>query len=110
MFNKGRKEDINLDELLLNLRKEEVNYDDAKALVKSIQLKTEEDLKTIIEELKKGNIILLKMDYLYKKNIVQLKTMIGQIKKKVKAMDGDVGRISETLALLTPPKVKIYRK
>ena len=87
MFNKGRKEDINLDELLLNLRKEEVNYDDAKALVKSIQLKTEEDLKTIIEELKKGNIILLKMDYLYKKNIVQLKTMIGQIKKKVKAME-----------------------
>jgi len=111
LLNKSKGEDVDIEEFLNNLDvSEEEMYDSADAYVKPIILKADTDLKMVAKELKGGNIVLLNVTDLVKRNPLRLKEQIGKLKRFVDDIDGDIARISEEQVLLTPTKIKIVKR
>ncbi len=103
--------DENIEEFLNNLDvSEESMYDDADALVKPMSLSADTDIKTVTEEIKKGNIVLLNIGDMQKRNAGQLKEMIGRVKEAAHSINGDIARISSDRVLVTPQNVKIIKR
>lgn len=107
----GKKQEIDIEEFLnsLDVDEEEI-YEDADAFVKPISLQTDADKDLVIEEAKKGNIILLNIADLSRRNAIKLRDLVSGIKEQIDAIDGDIARISHDRVLITPSKVKIIKK
>lgn len=106
-----KSESIDIEEFLNNLDvEEETLYDNADAFVKPYNLNTPEDAKAIINEMRQGNIVLLNIGDLSKRNAIRLKELIGAIKNEVSNVDGDIARISSERVLVTPSRVKIIKQ
>ena len=107
----GKQQEIDIEEFLNNLDVEEESlYDNAEALVKPVALENTADKDLILEELKKGNIILMNISELSKRNAIKLRDLVNLIKQQVERIDGDIARISSDRVLVTPSKVKIVKK
>lgn len=107
----GKKEELDIEELLNNLDVDETSiYDNADALVKPVTLNSEQDVTIVIEEAKKGNLVLLNIADLSKRNALKLREYVDQIKQSVSSIDGDIARISQEKVLITPARVKIFKK
>jgi len=107
----GKKDEIDIEEFLNNLDvEEETMYEDADAFVKPVSLQGDEDRDLIIEEMKKGNIILVNIADLAKRNAIRLRDLINGIKTEADQIDGDIARISTDRILVTPSKVKIIKR
>jgi uncharacterized protein len=112
-FNKvmTKEDNVDLEDFLNNLDEvEEESYDDADAFVKPMDLVVDADIQSIMAEVKQGNIVLMNIADLAKRNGMKLKELVGKIKVEVKAIDGDIARISQGRVLITPSKVKIIKK
>ncbi len=112
-FNKvmAKEEEVDLESFLNNLDDvEEETYDDADAFVKPMDLVVDADVAAIMNEAKNGNIVLVNITDLAKRNALKLKDLIGVVKQEVKAIDGDIARISQGRVLVTPSKVKIIKR
>ena len=112
-FNKvmTKEESVDIEDFLNNLDEvEEESYDDADAFVKPMDLVVDSDVEAILNETKQGNIVLMNISDLAKRNALKLKELIGVIKVEIKAIDGDIARISQGRVLITPSKVKIIKK
>ena len=112
-FNKvmTKEENVNIEDFLNNLDEvQEESYDDADAFVKPMDLVVDSDVQAIINEAKQGNLVLMNIADLAKRNSLKLKELISMIKTEVKAIDGDIARISQGRVLITPSKVKIIKK
>lgn len=102
---------IDIEEFLNNLDvEEETMYEDADAFVKPISLQNEADRDLILEEVRKGNIILVNIADLAKRNAVRLRDLINSIRSGVEGLDGDIARISHERVLITPSRVKIIKR
>ncbi|MCX6801001.1 MAG: cell division protein SepF [Candidatus Diapherotrites archaeon] len=112
LFNKVMsKQDSDIEEFLNTIDEEpEENYEDADAFVKPMDLISEADATAIIKEAKSGNIVLVNIDDLSRRNSVKLKELIGRIKREIKLIDGDLARISQERIIVTPSKVKIIKR
>ncbi|MFH1586248.1 MAG: cell division protein SepF [Candidatus Diapherotrites archaeon] len=107
----GKKDEIDIEEFLNNLDvEEETMYEDADAFVKPISLQGDEDRDLIVEEMKKGNIILVNIADLAKRNAIRLRDLINGIKIEADKIDGDIARISTDRVLVTPSRVKIIKR
>ncbi|MBN2127499.1 MAG: cell division protein SepF [Candidatus Diapherotrites archaeon] len=107
----GSKEEIDIEDFLNNLdAQEEDVYADADALVKPISMENDEDVKVVCDELRKGNILLLNIANLSKRNALKLRDLISQVKTEVESINGDIARISTERVLVTPSKVKIVKR
>ncbi len=112
-FNKvmTKDEGVDLEDFLNNLDEvQEESYDDADAFVKPMDLIVDADVTSIMSEIKNGNIALVNIADLSKRNALKLKELVGLIKAQVKAIDGDIARISQGRVLVTPSKVKIIKR
>ena len=112
-FNKvmTKENEVDLEDFLNNLDEvEEETYDDADAFVKPMDLVVDADVDAIMKEVKDGNIALVNIADLAKRNAQKLKELVGILKEQVKAIDGDVARISQGRVLVTPSKVKIIKR
>ncbi len=106
-----KQDEFDIEGFLNNLDvEEEAMYEDADAFVKPISLERDTDKDLVVEEVKKGNIILLNISELAKRNAVKLRDLINAIKAEVEAVDGDIARISSDRVIVTPSKVKIIKK
>ena len=106
-----RRDDLDIEEVLNNLDVDENSiYDNADALVKPISLNSEQDVVMVLEEAKKGNLVLLNIADLSKRNGLKLREFVEQIKTTVSSIDGDIARISPDRVLITPARVKIFKK
>jgi len=107
-----RKEDgIDIEDFLNNLdADDDTIYEEADAFVKPVTLTTEADTANIVQEAKAGNIVLLNIGELSKRNAIKLKELVTRIKSGVEEIDGDIARISHDRVLVTPSKVKIIKK
>ena len=106
----GKKEELDIEEFLNNLDvEEEAMYEDADAYVKPLNLQNDTDKDLVLEELKKGNVILLNIADLSKRNQLKLRDLINQIKNSVREIDGDIARISQERVIITPHRVKIVK-
>ena len=68
------------------------------------------DVEKVNDELTKGNIVLLNIEPLYKKNTIKLRQAVSEIKGKIHEINGDIARLSDTKVLITPANVKIAKK
>ena len=105
-----RKDEVDIEEFLNKLDEEDDLYEDADAFVKPIFLKSDEDINLILKEAKAGNIVLLDIDTMHKRNRLQLKNIVNKIKNEIQNIDSEIARISEEKVLITPHRVKIYKK
>ncbi|MBI4215067.1 cell division protein SepF [archaeon] len=78
--------------------------------VRPMALDDVSDVERVSGELRKGNIVLLNIEPLYKKNNVKLRQAVSELKGSVHDLNGDIARLSETKVLLTPGGVKITKK
>ena len=107
-----KPEGIDIEEFLNNLDSEDETtiYEDADAFVKPVTLITDEDVEGVLNEAKQGNIVLLNIGDLSKRNTIKLREYVSKIKAGVDEINGDIARISHDRVLVTPSKVKIIKK
>jgi len=106
-----KEEELNIEDFLNALDvEEETMYEDVDAFVKPMNLLTQESVDKVIQEIKAGNLVLLNIDTLSKRNALKLKEYVSKIKEAVNDIDGDIARISHDRILITPSKVKIIKK
>ncbi|MBU2099888.1 cell division protein SepF [Candidatus Micrarchaeota archaeon] len=108
---KKQEDSVDIEEFLNNLDvEEETMVEDADAYVKPISLTGAEDTAMVSDELRKGNIILLNIGDLSKRNAIKLRELVSSIKNTVEEINGDIARISNERILVTPSKVKIIKR
>lgn len=106
-----KADDEQIEDFLNNLDvSEESMYENADALVKPMVLNEDADVAKAIEEMKKGNILLLNIGEMQKRNALKLREYISAMKTVAGQIDGDIARISADRVLVTPSKVKIIKK
>ncbi len=112
-FNKvmTKNDSVDLEDFLNNMDAvTEESYENADALVKPMELGSDSDAESIIREVKQGNLALVNIADLNKRNKAKLKELLSRIKSEVRAIDGDMAGISAERVLVTPSKVKIIKK
>lgn len=106
-----KEEPVDLEDFLNNLDEvEDEHIEDADAFVKPMDLAVDADVTAIVNEAKSGNLVLVNIADLSKRNAMKLKELIGSIKAEIIAIDGDIARISQGRVLVTPSKVKIVKR
>ena len=102
-------EDSDIEEYLdtLGLEHEDLFQGEADMWVKPYMLQTSKDVGAIQKDLMDGNIVLINIEPLYKRNSTRLKQAVSQIKGTVATWHGDTARISEFKILATPKGVKV---
>ncbi|HIH09197.1 MAG TPA: cell division protein SepF [Candidatus Diapherotrites archaeon] len=107
----GKREELDIEDFLNNLDTEEENpYEDAEAFVKPVNLQSDHDRDLVIEEAKKGNILLVNIADLSKRNQPKLRELVSGIRAGIEGIDGDIARISQERLIVTPSKVKIIKR
>ncbi|MDO8627897.1 MAG: cell division protein SepF [Candidatus Diapherotrites archaeon] len=105
-----KQEDINMEEFLNNLDVEDEVVEDADAYVKPMNLNEDIDVTAVLNEARQGNIVLLNIADLSKRNSVKLRELVGKVRDEVLSINGDIARISPERVLVTPSRVKIVKK
>jgi len=105
----AKKDNLDMDDFLNNMEVEE-EPEEVDFYIKSINLQTNAEVEETIRELKQRNIVILDIENLSKRNAQRAKQFLGQIKMFVKDNGGDLALISNGKVLLTPSKVKIFKK
>src|SRR3989338_7708553 len=105
-----REDKLDIEEFLNKLDEEDTGEPDADAFVKPMILAENTDLESILAESRAGNIVLLDIQQLLRRNALKLKTVVSELKGQIDSFDGDIARISEEKIIITPHRVKIYKK
>lgn len=91
------------------LKIENVEKEEQKIRFRTEILRSLEDTSKILEYLRGGEIVLVKIKDLRERDIVELKRVIDKFKKTCYAIEGDIVGIDEDFVLLTPSKISIFR-
>lgn len=94
----------------LGLEEEDLLEEHADMWVRPLLLEEISDVERVNDELRKGNIVLLNIEPLYKKNTIKLRQAISELKGTIHTLNGDIARLSETKVLITPANVKVSKK
>ena len=78
--------------------------------IKAVPLKNPDELTKLKDEIKNGNILIVKITPLAMKSIEQVKGAIDELKTYCESMGGDIARLGEERIVLTPQHIKIWRK
>ncbi|MEM2759722.1 MAG: cell division protein SepF [Nitrososphaerales archaeon] len=77
--------------------------------VKSITLRDLTDLEEVKLDVKKHNVVILRVTPLAQKNIDELKRAVEDLYKFAQSIEGDIARLGEERIVLTPPGVKVWK-
>jgi len=80
------------------------------AYVKAVPMREMEDVNGIKAEIQNGNILIVKITALAKKNVDETKRAINELCNFVRGLDGDIARLGEERIVITPPGIKIWRE
>jgi len=81
-----------------------------KAYLKALPLRDLGDVEMIKQEVKSGNILILKVSPLAKKSIDDVKQAVSQLLEFTQLVGGDIARLGEERVVITPSSVKIWRE
>lgn len=106
------KPETDIEEYLdtLGLEEGDLLEEHADMWVKSYRLEDVADVERVNGELLKGNMVILDIEPLYKKNTIKLRQSISEIKGAVHSMNGDIARLTEQKILITPANIKFSKK
>lgn len=78
--------------------------------VKALPLRDLADVSLIKDEVKAGNVLIVRVTPLAKKSVDDVKRAINELYEYVGTLGGDIARLGEERIVLTPPPIKIWRK
>jgi len=81
-----------------------------KIYVKALSLHSLEELDKIKDEIKLGNILIVKVEPLAEKSIEDVKRAINELSEFIGSIGGDIARLGEERIVLTPPNIQIWKE
>ena len=82
----------------------------ARIYLKALPLRSLDDVATVKEEVKSGNILILRISPLAKKSVEEVKRAVDELCKFVASLGGDIARLGEERVVVTPSSVRIWRE
>ena len=81
-----------------------------KTYLKAMPLRDLSDLETVKNEVKNGNILILRITPLASKNIEDVKRAVNELYEFAESIGGDIARLGEERVVICPPSVRIWRE
>lgn len=81
-----------------------------KIYLKALSLHSINDLERIKNEVKSGNILIIKVEPLAEKSIDDVKRAVGELSEFAESIGGDIARLGEERIVLTPPSIQIWKE
>ena len=106
VFRKTRKEE---DENTVTPPPEEKEVPN-KTYLKAMPLRDLADLESIKNEVKNGNILILRITPLASKSIEDVKRAVNELYEFAEATGGDIARLGEERVVICPPNIRIWRE
>lgn len=78
--------------------------------LRALSLHSLDELEKIKDEVRSGNILIIKIEPLAEKSIEDVKRAISELSEFVKSIGGDIARLGEERIVLTPPSVQIWKE
>lgn len=105
LFHKSKKEEEKTSMPPSENKKElEKNY------LKAMPLRELSDLDIIKNEVKKGNILILRITPLASKNIEDVKEAVNDLYDFAESIGGDIARLGEERVVICPQNIRIWRE
>ena len=106
LFRKLRKEEDEKTAMPLPEDKEILN----KTYLKAMPLRDLTDLDAIKNEVKNGNILILRITPLASKSIEDVKHAVNELYEFAESIGGDIARLGEERVVICPQKIRIWRE
>ena len=106
LFRKLRKEEDEKTAMPLPEDKEILN----KTYLKAMPLRDLTDLDSIKNEVKNGNILILRITPLASKSIEDVKHAVNELYEFAESIGGDIARLGEERVVICPQKIRIWRE
>jgi uncharacterized protein len=81
-----------------------------KTYLKAMPLRELADLEMVENEVKNGNIIILRITPLASKNIEDVKQAVNQLYEFAESIKGDIARLGDERVVICPDKIRIWRE
>jgi uncharacterized protein len=81
-----------------------------KAYLKAMPLKDISDIESVKQEVRNGNIIILKMSPLATKSIEDVKRAVNELSEFAVSIEGDIARLGEERIVVCPKNIRIWRE
>ena len=94
----------------MSTQKRENEKTEKKATLKALPLRILADVELIKHELKLGNIIILKITPLARKNIEDVKRAVNELYEFAESTGGDIARLGEERIVICPQNIRIWRE
>ncbi len=91
-------------------QKQEVAETLNKTYLKAMPLKELTDLENIKNEVKNGNIIILRVTPLANKSIDEVKSAVNELYEFTESIGGDIARLGEERVVICPKTIRIWRE
>ncbi len=81
-----------------------------KTYLKAVPLKELTDLENIKNDVKNGNIIILRVTPLANKSIDEVKSAVNELYEFTESIGGDIARLGEERVVICPKNIRIWRE
>lgn len=81
-----------------------------KTYLKAMPLRDLSDLETIKNEVRSGNILILRITPLASKSIEDVKRAVNDLYEFTESVGGDIARLGEERVVICPQKIRIWRE
>ena len=81
-----------------------------KVYLRALPLRNLDDVDTIKQEVKSGNILILRVSPLAKKSIEDIKHAVSELCRFTESVGGDIARLGEERVVITPSFIRIWRE
>jgi SepF-like predicted cell division protein (DUF552 family) len=88
----------------------EPNETQVKTYLKAMPLRELADLEVIEDEVKNGNIIILRITPLASKSIEDVKQAVNKLYEFAESINGDIARLGDERVVICPDKIRIWRE
>lgn len=89
---------------------QEENETETRTYLKAMPLRELADLETVENEVRNGNIVILRITPLARKNIEQVKQAVDQLYSFAESIKGDIARLGEERVVVCPEKIRVWRE
>lgn len=91
-------------------KKPESTEPPSKTYLKAMPLKTYADVETVKNEVKNGNIIILRVTPLASRSIDEVKGAVNELTRFAEEIGGDIARLGEERVVICPKNIRIWRE
>jgi SepF-like predicted cell division protein (DUF552 family) len=106
LFRKSRKEEDEKAGIAPSEDKETAS----KTYLKAMPLRDLSDLENIKNEVKNGNILILRITPLASKSIEDVKRAVNELYEFAESISGDIARLGEERVVICPESIRIWRE